>query len=228
MDIDAIQTRIQDSMKTTYILFTSLLLVCSCEKINNPSANKVLLDEIVGEYCLIDINWSGNPIDINNDGEKATHILPEFLKWDPDLTNDGFRFNVSTKNDRINYASGLACFPIIQGRNPYSFYCGMGWLSFTVTVDDNGIRFVDEKNEIILPDNSFATICPMELSEPQFIFRYNQPDEWGHRLRHIIISFKASLYDYGSDRIVSGDLSLDYVTGYSRISVSSSGEITID
>ena len=104
----------------------------------------------------------------------------------------------------------------------------MGWLSFTVTVDDNGIRFVDEKNEIILPDNSFATICPMELSEPQFIFRYNQPDEWGHRLRHIIISFKASLYDYGSDRIVSGDLSLDYVTGYSRISVSSSGEITID
>lgn len=215
-------------MKTVYILLASLLLVCSCGKINNPSTNEVLLSDIEGEYCLIDIKWSGNPIDINNDGEKATHILPDFLKWDPDLTNDGFRFNVSTKNERINYASGLACFPIIQGRNPYSFYCGMGWLSFRVTVDDNGIRFVGENNEVILPDNSFATVCPMEISDPQLSFRHNQFDEWGHKMQHITISFKASLYDYGSDTIVSGVLSFDYVTGYSSISVSSNGEITID
>ena len=58
-----------------------IMVLISCEKTPVPEYRDELLSQVSGKYQLVEFLWEGDPIDINNDGEKTCDLLKEFRQW---------------------------------------------------------------------------------------------------------------------------------------------------
>ena len=68
-------------MRRIALLLGLIIALISCEKTPVPEYKDELLSQISGKYQLVEFLWKGDPIDINNDGEKTCDLLKEFRQW---------------------------------------------------------------------------------------------------------------------------------------------------
>lgn len=191
----------EQKMKHFYLLIlASLMIVCSCEKeVVDPK--DVMLKDIAGEYYLVDYNWNrALQIDIDNNGECTSDLLPVFSNW----SNAGsYSFKVAS-NAGVYYGNGSVCIPTVLGNAPSSVYPGLAWLNFKFNVNSDGISFPPESLEILTPE-----VCSTKFSNPQMEFCYEHDSK---DVRYLIITMDAQFYDYSTNDYVDGRVRMQFVT----------------
>lgn len=190
------------------IIGAHLLVLISCEKTPVPEYRDELLSQVSGKYQLVEFLWEGDPIDINNDGEKTCDLLKEFRQWGG--FEDNWYLYSSTKNALDYQGRVYARLPIVQETRPGKLWSSGCSIFTTYIIDNQGVHFKNKDIQIAKPEYEFEKVCPFEMDSLHIEFLNSSSEESSHYL----VSGKAKIYDNSTASIKEGIIHLDYIFLY--------------
>ena len=191
------------------IIGAHLLVLISCEKTPVPEYRDELLSQVSGKYQLVEFLWEGDPIDINNDGEKTCDLLKEFRQWGG--FEDNWYLYSSTKNALDYQGRVYARLPIVQEATSGAFWPNGGSIFTTYNIDNQGVHFKNKEIQFVRPEHEFEKVCPFQIESLQLEFQNSSSE---NDPTNFIVSGKVKIYDYSTDSIKEGRVHLDYVFLY--------------